>query len=130
MAYLFIAIGGAVGAILRYLISNFNFISMTFPLPTLVINLFGSFVLAWFTTKLKHSFKLSPYIVSAIGTGLLGSFTTFSTFSIETVKLFDNNHYLLAFIYIALSVSGGLLTAYLGYRLGTTQNETRGQNAN
>ncbi|WP_423410174.1 fluoride efflux transporter CrcB [Heyndrickxia sp. MSNUG] len=117
MAYLWIGIAGFLGAILRYSIGLFLFDeSQVFPFATLTVNLLGSFILAWFTTVFVKKFTIPDHLKAAIGTGFIGSFTTFSTLSVETVTLIHNNELLLAFIYVLVSISGGLIMSRLGYR--------------
>ncbi|MBP3041836.1 fluoride efflux transporter CrcB [Bacillaceae bacterium Marseille-Q3522] len=116
MAYLFIAVFAVLGAILRYLISLL-FISGGFPFATLTINLIGCFLLVMVLTYMAESQKFSKSLITGIGTGFIGSFTTFSTFSVESVKLIEQQAYFPAAIYIAASMIGGLLFAYIGYSL-------------
>jgi len=92
MAYLWIGIAGFLGAILRYSIGLFLFDeSQVFPFATFTVNLLGSFILTWFTTVFVKRFTLSDHLKAAIGTGFVGSFTTFSTLSVETVNLIRHN---------------------------------------
>ena len=90
MIYLFVGIAGSLGAILRYLIGISLFTHSSFPYATLCINLIGSFLLAWLTTRFFKRTSLSPVMKTAIATGFVGSFTTFSTLSVETVQLFQS----------------------------------------
>lgn len=116
MTYVFVGVAGSLGAILRYLIGLVLFDeSMVFPFSTLIINLIGSFLLAWFTTRLVKKFSLSTHLKTAIGTGFIGSFTTFSTLSVETVSLFENGNMFLATIYVLASINGGLLMSRIGF---------------
>lgn len=122
MAYLWIGIAGFLGAILRYSIGLLLFDeSQVFPFATLTVNLLGSFILAWFTTVVVKRFTLPEHLKTAIGTGFFGSFTTFSTLSVETVTLIHNNVLLLAFAYVLISFAGGLIMSRLGYRVGKEQ---------
>lgn len=114
MAYLLIGIAGASGALLRYIIGVVFFTDTIFPYATLLVNLTGSFLLTLLVTKLFHKFTLPANIENALATGFIGSFTTFSALSIETVTMFTNGDYFLAIIYILLSVFGGLFFSYLG----------------
>lgn len=120
MVYAVVGIFGVVGALLRYYLG----ISMSmvwhdsFPLATLLINLSGCFLLGWITTHLSRINMFPPSIITGIGTGLIGSFTTFSTFSVETVKLILGSHWGIAILYVLSSLWGGLLASYLGFRLG------------
>ncbi|WP_042349849.1 fluoride efflux transporter FluC [Bacillus massiliigorillae] len=118
MVYLYIGMAGALGAILRYIIGVFLFTDSVFPYATLCINLIGSFLLAWLTTKLFRRISLSKAITTAIGTGFVGSFTTFSTLSVETVQLFKNNDIFLGFLYIFISIVGGLVMSRIGFDVG------------
>lgn len=123
MVYFYVGVAGAIGAILRYLISLVPFNQTTlFPYSTLAVNLIGSFFLAWLTTQLFKRVTIRTNIQTAISTGLIGSFTTFSTFSVETVQLFQNGQVLLAVIYVLVSMIGGLFFSYLGF-----QKEQRGE---
>ncbi|MGA9226448.1 MAG: fluoride efflux transporter CrcB [Mesobacillus sp.] len=118
MAYLWIGIAGFLGAILRYSIGLFLFDeSLEFPFATLTVNLLGSFLLSWFTTVFVKRFSIPDHLKAAIGTGLIGSFTTFSTLSVETVTLIHNNELFLAFVYVLISIAGGLIMSRLGYRV-------------
>lgn len=116
MTYILVGIAGALGAVCRYLIGLALFTGSTFPFSTVIINLLGSFLLAWLTTVVFSRGFLSPRVTSAIGTGFVGSFTTFSTFSVETIDLFRSEHIFLGIIYILVSVFGGLFMSRLGFR--------------
>lgn len=117
MVYIYVGIAGALGAILRYFIGISLFTNSVFPWATLMINLIGSFLLAWLTTSFFKKIAVSPSIASAIGTGFVGSFTTFSTLSVETVELFNNHHLVLGVIYVVISLFGGILMSLLGFRV-------------
>ncbi len=117
MLYILVGLSGAMGAILRYLISILFFANNIFPFTTLTVNLLGSFLLAWLTTVLFKKIPVSQLIVSAIGTGFVGSFTTFSALSIETVELFKAGYVLLGIVYVVVSISGGLLMSRLGFQV-------------
>ncbi|MBS4211212.1 MULTISPECIES: fluoride efflux transporter CrcB [Neobacillus] len=116
MVYFLVGITGALGAILRYWIGLWLFKGDSFPFSTLTINLIGSFLLAWFTTNLFKRVSLPPMIATAIGTGFVGSFTTFSTLSVETVQLFHDGKVVLGVLYVAISVIGGLIMSRLGFK--------------
>jgi fluoride exporter len=118
LVYIYVGIAGFCGALLRYLIGlGFAGDNGVFPFATLSINLIGSFLLAWLTTVLFVKFSWSDDVKTAISTGFVGSFTTFSTFSVETVVLFQDNHLFYAFGYVLLSFFGGLMMCRLGYRI-------------
>ena len=116
MIYGFIGIAGSLGAILRYIVGIVLYDeSVIFPFATLAVNLIGSFLLAWFTTSLVRRFSIPQYYKTAIGTGFIGSFTTFSAFSVETVTLVKNYDLILALIYVAVSFFGGLVMSRIGF---------------
>ncbi|WP_207308517.1 fluoride efflux transporter CrcB [Bacillus timonensis] len=120
MNYLLVGIAGIIGALLRYLIGIYfgHWWFYDFPLATFVTNLVGSFMLGWFTHFLPRFTFLQPHLVTALSTGLIGSFTTFSTFSVETVQLMSAAKWGTAILYVFLSLWGGLLFSWMGYRLG------------
>ncbi|MFC7063187.1 fluoride efflux transporter CrcB [Halobacillus seohaensis] len=119
MVYIWVGIAGFFGASLRYIIGLFLFdADVYFPFSTLSVNLLGSFLLAWFTFKLVHKYSISAKWKAALGTGFVGSFTTFSTLSVETIVLFERGSLFLGILYIFLSISGGLLLSNLGFSLG------------
>lgn len=117
MVYIFVGIAGALGAMLRYGIGLLFFTNSSFPFATLCINLAGSFLLAWLTYGLFQRSSIAPEIKIAITTGFIGSFTTFSAVSVETVNLFESGNILLGALYIVLSIFGGLLMSQLGFRM-------------
>ncbi|CAM4091153.1 fluoride efflux transporter FluC [Mesobacillus thioparans] len=118
MVYLLVGAAGFLGASLRYCVGVFLFHESTvFPFATLTVNLLGSFLLAWLTTGLLIRFSLPSHIKTALGTGFVGSFTTFSTLSVETVNLFLHGKLVLAFLYIAASIFGGLWMSRLGFQV-------------
>ncbi len=117
MVYFLVGIAGALGSILRYLIGISLFTNSSFPFATLSINLIGSFILAWLTTSLFKKIIVPPAVSTAIVTGFVGSFTTFSAVSVETVALFSNGDILLGVLYVLASVFGGLLMSRLGFRV-------------
>ncbi|TXL65704.1 fluoride efflux transporter CrcB [Cerasibacillus terrae] len=116
MVYLYIGIAGCIGAILRYFISfGLSEQGTIFPYSTLMVNLLGSYLLAFLTTRVFTAFPIPVNYQMAIGTGLIGSFTTFSTLSVETVELFRSNHIGLGVIYMLISLFGGLFMSSLGF---------------
>lgn len=114
---LWIGIGGFCGAVARFLIGSW--ISGTvgaavFPMATFVINVSGSFFLGLLA---GGAFSLSPQVLSALTMGFLGSYTTFSTFSLETLRLIEQNQVLTAFLYASGSIAAGLIGAWAGAAL-------------
>lgn len=121
MRYLFVGLGGAVGSLLRYFIYHIMLKvggGVFPPLGTLLVNLLGATALGWFTSKLLLSKKLPDPLGAAIGTGLIGSFTTFSTLSNELIILLQDKQYFLVVGYLLMSMIGGLICAYTGFLLG------------
>lgn len=126
MVYFLVGIAGIIGASLRYLMGlPFSHTLLHgFPLATFLTNMIGCFVLGWFTTFLPRFKFLPPQLITALGTGLVGSFTTFSTFSVETVRLIQDSKWGIAFLYILFSLCGGLLLAWVGYQTGKPREKT------
>lgn len=129
MFYVSVGIAGIIGALLRYLIGiSFNqWWLYYFPLATFLTNMVGSFILGWLTTFLPHIKSLHPNIKTALGTGLIGSFTTFSTFSVETVNLINAHKWGIAVLYVLLSLWGGLFCSWFGYRTGNALKGRAGE---
>ncbi|GGE39549.1 putative fluoride ion transporter CrcB 1 [Pullulanibacillus camelliae] len=110
---------GMIGALLRYELSDIGlWQGTTFPIGTLLCNLIGCLVLGWFNQSIKRSEKIHTNIKIGISTGLIGSFTTFSTFSVETIELFQKHHVSLGILYILVSLIGGWCFVFLGDKLG------------
>lgn len=117
---LFIAAGGAIGAVLRYLGSTavYAWLGRGFPYGTLVVNVLGSLIMGILAILLIERLSTGPEFRALLLVGLLGSFTTFSTFSIETVYLIEQGALIRAGINILLSVLLCLAAAWLGIILG------------
>ena len=112
---LVVALGGGIGACLRYLIGLVPLKEpFTFPVKTLFINLLGCFVIGLIAAIAAKTTSLSPRTVLFIKTGLCGGFTTFSTFALETETLIKTGHIGLAVLYVALSVVVGVGLAFAG----------------
>ncbi|MGP4105460.1 fluoride efflux transporter CrcB [Virgibacillus sp. L01] len=121
--YIAVGIGGMVGASARYGISILFWTNSGFPYATLIANLLGCFLLSFILHHDSIKRNLSPEVFVALGTGMIGAFTTFSTFAVETVELSDVS-ILLAASYIVLSILGGLLFCYLGFKLALKKRVT------
>jgi CrcB protein len=109
-----IAVAGATGALARYGIGLALGVR-SFPWTTLGINIVGSFLLGFLLQRAPG--RLSDDVRIALGVGLLGAFTTFSTFSNETVAMVRDGRAGGALVYVSASVIGGLLAAVIGYRV-------------
>lgn len=114
--FLIIGAGAVFGANLRYWLTHFaaDHMGIHFPYGTLLINVTGSFALGLLLALITAHFVPDPAVRLLIGTGFLGSFTTFSAFSYETVALFERGHFAATLLYIGASVLGSILAAYLG----------------
>ena len=112
---IWIAIGGAAGSVLRFLIGGMVQRSggVSFPLGTLAVNVIGAFLIGVLTQHYMHV-QTSPVLRTALITGFCGGFTTFSAFSIETVGLLEGGAYAKAAAYILLSVSLCLASTFAG----------------
>ena len=108
--------GGFIGAVLRYLIGLIpvkeGFI---FPVKTLIINVAGCFLIALITGIALKNSNLSPKMQLFLKTGICGGFTTFSTFALESVNLYNSGHIGLSILYVALSVILGISGVILGF---------------
>lgn len=115
---LFIAIGGSAGALSRYGLSKLIHISLntSFPVGTLIINLTGSFLIGFFFELFEQT-VIDPSLRGLITIGFLGAFTTFSTYSIETINLLRDGEMKQAAANILISNIAGIALAVLGIYL-------------
>ena len=116
--FIWVAFGGAVGASLRFFSSSLiKNIYPNFPLSTLFVNILGSFIIGLLMGYLENKNISENFVRYFLIIGLLGSYTTFSTFSFDAIDLINNRKFLLSFFYIILSVSSCILFAFLGYNI-------------
>ena len=116
-SYLLIALFGAFGTVARFSVIQITpkIFQSIFPIGTLVVNLLGCFLIGLFSGILNTKFiSIDENFKNYITIGFLGGFTTFSSFSQDFFNIVNNSNYLLAFIYIFISVFFGLLMFYLG----------------
>ncbi|AST57496.1 chromosome condensation protein [Thermoanaerobacterium thermosaccharolyticum] len=120
MEYIYIGIGGFFGAILRYIVSSYyqSILHTVFPIETFFINIFGSFLLSYISNLTLEEFKVNFNIRLAITTGFIGAFTTFSTFTKETMDLLRNGRIAVALIYVLMSILVGFIMSFIGFELG------------
>jgi len=115
-----IAAGGAVGAVLRYLVQRgVHGVVNTggFPLGTLVVNLSGCLLLGLLATYLQERTAVPVQVRLAVTVGVMGAYTTFSTFSAETLYLLETDRVPTAAAYVGLSVMLGVLGVWMGQSL-------------
>jgi fluoride exporter len=111
-----VAVGGALGSVVRFLLGMAvqQRAGITFPVGTLLINITGSLLLGFLLRFALSTPSVSPTLRVFLTTGFCGGYTTFSTFSYETLALVEENEIGRAALYVALSVTLGLIGVYLG----------------
>ena len=111
-----IMIGGAMGAAMRYLVSNgvYSLLGRDFPYGTLAVNVIGSFLMGILTVLLVERGDVDPLLKLAILVGFLGAFTTFSTFSMDTLALIEKGALMVAFFNMMGSVIICVSAVWLG----------------
>ena len=123
MNVLAVFLGGGIGSVLRYLVKIFieNRFNFAFPFSTFIVNLIGSFLIGFLFVMFESKFNFDPshwIIRNFLLIGILGGFTTFSTFSMDVYCLFEKGFWLLAGIYILSSVIFCIAGVYCGILLG------------
>lgn len=121
MQWLAVALGGALGAVLRHLVSIWSFpvFEGRFPLGTIIVNLAGSFLIGIVYVLIAHRAMLGEEWRLLLMTGMFGALTTFSTFSLESLILWHNGQPLVALGYIVGSLVGCLLATAAAVALAT-----------
>ena len=115
--FLLVALGGSIGASTRYVfyLTSKNLLSSSnLFINTLIVNIIGSFLIGYIIVVLENKSLSQDFIKYFFIIGVLGSFTTFSAFSLETIDLMVNKKFLIAFSYIFLSLFLCLLFTFLG----------------
>jgi CrcB protein len=115
----YVAFGSAVGGVSRFLLSSLiqQRTSSPFPLGTLLINISGSLLLGFALRYALGSSSVSPEVRALLTTGFCGGYTTFSTFSYETIALVEDGDYRRAALYVGLSVAVALAATVAGMAL-------------
>jgi CrcB protein len=120
--WIWVAIGGALGSVLRYgvggAIQRWN--SSDWPVGTLAVNILGSFVIGWLAQQILARGVMTPQARLLVMVGILGGFTTFSTFSLETLRLLQQGGWIPAVANIVFSVAGGLVAAWAGFAIASS----------
>ena len=124
-AVLIVGLGGFVGAVVRYLavlgVGRWTW-SATFPVPVgvLLVNLAGCLLIGMLKGLADAQEWFTPRLTLLVFTGVLGSFTTFSTFGLETVELLQARAWLSALSYVGLSVVLGVVLVWFGYKISVS----------
>ena len=119
MAWIAVAVGGALGSLARHAVNRLTD-SQSFPLGTVLVNICGCLVIGLLAGMIaSRRIDLPTYWREFVFVGLLGGFTTFSTFGLETFVLARGHSTGYAALNVGLQVVGGLLAVWLGYRLGS-----------
>lgn len=121
--YIWIAAGGATGATLRSFVSQYY--PLEFGFHIVAINIVGSFLLAMIYTRFTANNRLGQQMRWLLGVGLMGGFTTMSTFSVDVVKLLDGHQLIQAAIYVASSVIGGFVATLFGVKIASQREGDR-----
>jgi CrcB protein len=113
-----IALGGAIGSVLRYLVSgiDYRFSGGVFPVSTFVVNATGSLIIG-FLWGLFERFAVAPNVRMFIFIGVLGGYTTFSTFTLETFNLMRDGEYKIALVNVLLSNLVCVGAVFVGFLL-------------
>jgi CrcB protein len=122
LAYVWVALGGAIGSVGRFWLNNLITLKFAevFPLGTMVINLTGSFLIGVFAafSDPEGRFSATPGFREFFMVGICGGYTTFSSFSLQTLRLAQDREWLYAGGNVILSVTLCLIAVWLGYGLG------------
>jgi CrcB protein len=114
--YLVIAVGGSIGAILRYLIGVYSakFFGTWLPYGTLIVNVVGSFILSFFMILFLEKLSLDPLWRLFVAVGFCGSYTTLSSITYETLSIVMDGDYVRALLNVALNFGLSFLSAFAG----------------
>ena len=116
MGFIFVAIGGALGAVCRYSISIIP-IRTAFPLLTLIINIIGTFLIGFITGMVNDRDNVSSDLILFWKVGFCGGFTAFSAFSLETYTMLERKEFLQGGIYVFLSFACCIFGVMFGKKL-------------
>lgn len=126
-AYAWVAVGSALGGVLRFWFSNLalHWWGPGFPWGTMIVNITGSFAIGLFAgfTGAQGRGEVDPRIAQFFVSGLCGGYTTFSAFSLQTLQLARQNQWALVTANVALSLACCLVAVWLGFRFGEFLND-------
>lgn len=125
MNYLIVALFAFFGGNLRYLIGVWLPKIGVFPLGTLVANLIGCFLFSWLVKHIMRDRDINGRLILGVGTGFMGSLTTFSSFAADSIGLLTKGQLGLALLYVVASIVGGLLMVFLGEWVYRPKGEVR-----
>jgi CrcB protein len=115
---LYIGVGGFFGSVLRYLIKEWIQAGAAFPFGTLIVNVLGSFLFGFVVSFLEYKEIFTEDVRVFVTIGLLGGFTTMSTFSYDSYRLIERKDYFLSAMNIGGTIILTLLAVFLGIKLG------------
>ncbi len=120
MNYILVFVGGGLGAAARYWLQGFvhTETGSVFPFGTLAVNVLGCFIIGTLMSTMEERFLVHPSLRVFLTVGILGGFTTFSSFSFETIQLFRDGELLYALFNVLASVMFCLSGTWLGVQLG------------
>lgn len=124
MLYLIVFLGAGLGGALRHGVNvgAERLFGTDFPYGTLVVNLLGSFLMGLFAGYFLYRPGISQHVRLFLTTGILGGFTTFSAFSLDTALLVERHAYWVAAAYVAGSFAAGLLALFAGMSIFRTES--------
>ncbi len=123
------ALGGALGALLRYgWVTLFPVQDSAFPLAIFTENILGAFLLGWLLAYFIRQRGKHRFIRAFFGTGLIGSFTTFSGITLDLAGFIHNSSFFLPVLYSMVSMAAGLAAALIGLRFGRATQKRRKTN--
>ena len=119
MLFVWIALGGALGSVARFVTvtASNRLMGTSFPYGTLLVNVLGSFAIGFIATIMLRKYADAESARYFLTTGFLGGFTTFSAFSLELLQLMQGGETALAMLYILASIVLGLLAVFAGFAL-------------
>lgn len=130
ITYLWVAIGGAIGSVLRYLGSSLiaGWFGQTFPWGTVLVNISGCFVIGFFNSLTGPDGRVlvSSDMRQFVMVGICGGYTTFSSFSLQTLNLAQDGEYLLAGLNVLTSVALCLVAVWVGHVAAAALNAAKG----